>query len=226
MKSTARRTFNLPLSRNVLGFPPHNSRKISTQTQPVGTRNANFHNHSTVRTSKNTAEIPTATAGNRVQSPLGNLRRLRLRAGIMLAETLVAAAVLAMVTVGASHALLTANRIAASSRVLTGARAVLQRNIDTALVSTFTQNTIPAILQYTPAGGQSYDDDGGFDNTVQISVQDNGTAVVASGTLMRTVLAVTNADSADIRQVTFTLQYTYRGRPVTLSMSTIRSRDD
>ena len=179
-----------------------------------------------MRTSKNTAEIPTATAGNRVQSPLGNLRRLRLRAGIMLAETLVAAAVLAMVTVGASHALLTANRIAASSRVLTGARAVLQRNIDTALVSTFTQNTIPAILQYTPAGGQSYDDDGGFDNTVQISVQDNGTAVVASGTLMRTVLAVTNADSADIRQVTFTLQYTYRGRPVTLSMSTIRSRDD
>ncbi|MEO6741449.1 MAG: hypothetical protein ABIP20_14460 [Chthoniobacteraceae bacterium] len=154
------------------------------------------------------------------------MRRLRLRAGIMLAETLVAAAILAMVTVGASHALLTANRIAASSRVLTGARAVLQRNIDTALVSTFTQNTVPAILAITPTAGQLYDDDGGFDNTVQISVQDNGTAVVASGTLTRTVLAVANADSADIRQVTFTLQYTYRGRPVTLSMSTIRSRDD
>lgn len=173
-----------------------------------------------------TAEIPTATAGNHVPSTLGNLMRLRQRAGIMLAETLVAAAVLAIVTVGTSQALLIANRIAAASRVLTGARAVLQRNIDTALVSTFTQNTEPAILAITPAGGAVYDDDGGFDRTIQIAVQDNGTAVVASGTMTRTVLAVANADSAVIRQVTFTLQYTYRGRPVTLSMSTIRSRDD
>ena len=144
----------------------------------------------------------------------------------MLAESMVAAAVLAIVVVGTSHALLTANRIAAASRVLTGARAVLQRNIDTALVSTFTQSTEPAILVPTLAGPQTYDDDGGFDSTIQIAVQDNGTAVVASGTLTRSVVAITNADNADIRQITFRLQYTYRGRPVSISMSTIRSRDD
>ena len=144
----------------------------------------------------------------------------------MLAESMVAAAVLAIVVVGTSHALLTANRIAAASRVLTGARAVLQRNIDTALVSTFTQSTEPAILVPTLAGPETYDDDGGFDSTIQIAVQDNGTAVVASGTLTRSVVAITNADNADIRQITFRLQYTYRGRPVSISMSTIRSRDD
>jgi len=139
---------------------------------------------------------------------------------------MVAAGVLAMVIVGASQALLTANRIAAASRILTGARAVIQRNIDTALTSTFTQALTPAILAITPATGQVYDDDGGYDNTIQIAVQDNGTDIVASGVLTRTVLAVANADNADIRQVTFTLNYTFRGRAEAISMTTIRSRDD
>ena len=153
------------------------------------------------------------------------LKRLRNCRGVMLAESMVAAAVLALVIVGTSHALLIANRLAADSRVLTGARAVLQRNIDTALASTFTQTNTPTILSL-PANNAPYDDDGGFDSAVQISVQDNGTAVVASGQLTRTVVALANAENADIRKVTFTLRYTYRGRPVTLSMSTIRSRDD
>ena len=160
------------------------------------------------------------------QAPLGKLRRFRHRAGVLLAEALVAAGVLTMVIVGASHALLTANRIAAASRVLTGARAVVQRNIDTALTVTFSQNSQPAILAITAAGGQVYDDDGGFDNTVQIAVQDNGTLVVASGVLTRTVTAVANGDSADIRQVTFRLDYTYKGRAETMSMTTMRSIDD
>ncbi len=137
-----------------------------------------------------------------------------------------AAAVLALVAVGASHALLTANRLAAASRVLTGARAVLQRNIDNALSVTFSQASTPAILAITPATGQTYDDDGGFDNTIQIAVQDNGTAVVASGVLTRIVTAVANADNADIRQITFRITYTYMGRTQTLSMTTMRSIDD
>ncbi len=144
----------------------------------------------------------------------------------MLAESMVAAAVLALVIVGTSQALLIANRNAAASRVLTGARAVVQRNIDKALTTTFTQASTPAILAITPANGQVYDDDGGADNTIQIAVQDNGTAVVASGVLTRTVVAIANSDNADVRQVTFGLTYTYRGRTHTASMTTIRSRDD
>lgn len=159
-------------------------------------------------------------------APLGNFRRFRRCAGVLLAEAMVAAGILTMVIVGATHAMLTANRIAAASRVRTGARAVIQRNIDTALTVTFSQNSLPTILAITPSSGQVYDDDGGFDNTIQIAVQDNGTMVVATGVLTRTVTAVPNSDSADIRQITFRLDYTYKGRAQSISMSTMRSIDD
>jgi hypothetical protein len=144
----------------------------------------------------------------------------------MLIEAMVAAGVLALVIVGATQALLIANRLAAASRVWTGARAVVQRNIDTALTVTFTQTSVPAILAITPAAGQVWDDDGGFDNTVQISVMDGGTIIVASGVLTRTVTAVANADNADIRQVTFRLDYQYQGRTNSVSITTMRSVDD
>lgn len=144
----------------------------------------------------------------------------------MLMEAMIAAAVLVMTTVAATQALLTANRLAASSRVLTGARAVVQRNIDTALTVTFSQSSQPAILAITSTTGSIYDDSGGFSTTVQIAVQDNGGIVLASGTLWRIVTAVANADGADIRQVTFRLDYSYGGRSQSVSMSTMRSIDD
>ena len=171
----------------------------------------------------NTLGNPTKADAHPLLRPLKHFRKC---AAVLLAEALVAAGVLTMVIVGASHALLTANRIAAASRVLTGARAVVQRNIDTALTVTFTQASQPAILAITTPTGQVYDDDGGFDNTIQIAVQDNGTAVVAAGVLTRTVTAVANADNADIRQITFRLDFTYKGRAETMSMSTMRSIDD
>ncbi len=161
-----------------------------------------------------------------VTGKLGALRCLRKCAGVLLVEVLVAAGVLALVIVGGGQALLTANRMAAASRVWTGARAVVQRNIDTALTATFTQATVPSILAITGANGSVWDDDGGFDNTVQIAVQDNNSLIVATGTLMRTVVAVSNSDNADIRRITFTLTYTYRGRANTVSMTTMRSIDD
>ncbi len=160
------------------------------------------------------------------RATFGKWKRFRACSGVLLAEAMVAAGVLTMVIVGASHALLTANRIAAASRVLTGARAVVQRDIDTALTVTFSQTSQPAILAITPSSGTVYDDDGGFDNTIQIAVQDNGTMVVAAGVLTRTVTAVANPDSADIRLITFRLDFTYRGRAESISMSTMRSIDD
>ena len=156
---------------------------------------------------------------------LGILRRLKTSAGILLIEAVVAAAALALVIVGASQALLIANRIASASRILTAARSVVQRNIDTALTTTFTQASTPAILAY-PANAVVWDDDGGADNIVQIQLQDNNTAVVAAGVLRRTVTALANADNAVVLQVTFSLTYTYRGRTDIVSMTTIRARDD
>ena len=139
---------------------------------------------------------------------------------------MVAAGVLALVTVGATVAMLTSNRIAAASRVWTGARAVVQRNIDTALTVSFSSTASPAVLAFTPAAGTVYDDDGGFDNAIQIAVQDNGSLVVATGVLTRIVTAVPNADNADIRQITFSLTWTYQNRTQTISMSTMRAIDD
>ena len=161
-----------------------------------------------------------------IAGPELRLARHRSCAGVLLMEVMIASAVLVMTIVGATQALLTANRLSASSRVLTGARAVVQRNIDTALTVTFTKVSIPAILAITTTGGSVYDDDGGFDNTIQIAAQDNGGIVLASGVLTRIVTAVTNADSADIRQVTFKLDYIYGGRAQSVSMTTMRSIDD
>ena len=144
----------------------------------------------------------------------------------MLAESMVAIAILALLTVTTSQALLTANRMGAASRVLTAARAVVQRNIDTALTTTFTQASTPSILATTPTTGQVWDDDGGADNTVQIAVQDNNTSIVATGVLTRTVLQIANSDNAVVFQVTFSLTYTYLGRQSTIAMTTIRARDD
>ena len=170
---------------------------------------------------------PGANAVEAVPSPtLGKWKRFRACAGVLLAEALVAVGVLVLVVVAGSHALLTANRMAAASRVRTGARAVVQRNIDNALTVTFSQASQPAILAITPSAGTVWDDDGGFDNTIQIAVQDNGTAVVAAGVLTRTVTAVANSDSADIRQIIFRLNYTYMGRPQAVTMTTMRSIDD
>jgi len=143
----------------------------------------------------------------------------------MLAEFMIAAAVIGLIVIASTQALLISNRLAAASRVLTGARAVLQRNIDTALTTTFTQASEPAILAVT-TGPQVWDDDGGADNTVQIAVQDNNGIILAKGALTRNVVKLANSDNADIRQITFSLNYTYLGRNVTMAMSTIRSRDD
>jgi len=141
-------------------------------------------------------------------------------------EVMVAAALLILTIVGATNAMVTANRFAATARVLTEARAIVQRNIDTALTVAFTQATTPAILATTPASGQVWTDDGGYNPAIQISVTDVGGIVVALGTLTRTVTTVSNSDGAVILQVTFTLNYTYANRSQTVSMTTMRSRDD
>ncbi|MEQ1854268.1 MAG: hypothetical protein ABMA01_22085 [Chthoniobacteraceae bacterium] len=154
------------------------------------------------------------------------LLRSKTSRGVMLAEAMVAAGVIVIVMLGATHALITANRLAAASRVFTGARAIVQRNIDTALTVSFTRASQPPILEPTLAGVQTWDDDGGADNKVQIAVQENGTYVLATGTLTRLVTPVANAEGADIRQVTFRLEYLYAGRTQSVSMTTMRSMDD
>jgi hypothetical protein len=146
-------------------------------------------------------------------------------AGIALVQVIMAMSIIALCGAAGLRALIEINRKAAAMRTLAQARAIVQRNIDSALGAPFDRYTTPAILASTPAGGSTYDDDGGGDNLVNITVGRSGTGAVVKGTLTRTVTAEANPDNADIRRVTFSLTYTYRLKPYTFAMTTIRSMD-
>lgn len=117
------------------------------------------------------------------------------------------------------------NRKAASMRTLNNARAIVQRNIDTALGLPFTATQQPAVLALTPSGGSVYDEEGDGDNNVKVALQSNGTTGLVNGTLTRIVTAEANSAGADIRRVTFRLDYTVRSRASSFSMTTLRATD-
>jgi len=147
--------------------------------------------------------------------------------GFGLTEQVVAMGILAIVIAGAIAGLLQANRQATIYRAQTAARAVVERNIETALNVTYDSVTTPAILAITAATGSVYDDEGDGDNLVDIVVQDSaGTNKMIKGTLTRIVLAEGNPQGAPIRRVTFSLTYALRGKSYTTSMTTLRAIDD
>jgi hypothetical protein len=160
-------------------------------------------------------------------SRLVERRRKRSMGGVMVIELLISMGILALVLTSSMAGLLNANRQAAVHRTLTAARAIVLRNIETALAVSYSSDDVPAILAITAAAGVVYDDDGGSDNKVNILVQNTaGTTVLLQGVLTRTVLAETNPQSAAIRRITFSLAYTFRGRNYTTAMTTLRAIDD
>ncbi len=55
---------------------------------------------------------------------------------------------------------------------------------------------------------------------------EDGTTTTVPGTLWRIVTAVPNVDGAQIRNITFRLDYTYLSRPYSVQMVTERAIDD
>ena len=151
------------------------------------------------------------------------VNRSRLRA-FTLAEVIVAMMVAVLIGSGVVASLLTSDRFSARMRVLTNARVILQRNIDTALGVSFTTTSTPDILAITPASGVVFNDNGSAQEN--IAVLRNGTIAMVTGTVTRIVTAEPNPDNADIRRVTFRIDYTYLSRLSSFEMSTIRARDD
>ncbi len=149
----------------------------------------------------------------------------RRPAGFTLVQVMVATAVIVIVGLASVQALVLMNRKAATMRTLNNARAVVQRNIDTAMGVPFSSALEPPILAITTASGSVYDDDGGGDNLVNVALLRAGTSAWLKGTLTRTVIAEANAEGVDIRRVTFSLTYTYRGRPYSFAMTTLRTFD-
>ena len=89
--------------------------------------------------------------------------RSRRSGGFALVEVMMGAVLIGLIAVGSVQALGAMNRNATDYRVMTNARAIVQRNIDSALSVTASTTSIPAILATTSAGGSAYDDDGGAD---------------------------------------------------------------
>ena len=145
-----------------------------------------------------------------------------------LVEIAIGAAVLGLVAATAIACLTILNKNALSSRIVSSAREIVQRNIEAAVGSPFTTTSPPSngILNLTTASGAVWDESGGS-NPVTIYTSRDGTATI-TGTLTRTVVAEPNAVPAptpDIRRVTFRLDYTLLKRPLSYEMTTIRAVD-
>jgi len=148
------------------------------------------------------------------------------RGGFTFTEIMVALAVLLILGSGTIAGLLAAQRYAASSRVLTNARVIVKRNIDTALGVKFSSVDTPPILALTGSNGDAYNGEGnGSPATIPILVNSGSTTLV-SGTLTRTVTELSNPQDLVIRRVTFRIDYRFDGRDQSYSMTTLRSQDD
>jgi hypothetical protein len=145
-------------------------------------------------------------------------------AALTILEVIVSASVLTLFTVGAFQTMLLLNGNAAAAKAASNARIIVQRNIAAAAGAPATSGSTGAILAVTSGSGAAWDDDGGNDGKVAILQTKDG-SVLLSGTLMRTVTAEANSAGADIRRVIFRLNYTFRGRDQSCSMTTIRTMD-
>jgi len=147
-----------------------------------------------------------------------------------LVEMVVAMSLLTLVIVSSTQAFIQANRESATMRLMTAARGIVQRNIDTALTVGWTSSLEPPILALTPPTGALYDDDAPpqstTDNVVQIAVMEDGTTTTVPGSLLRTVVNEPNPDGAVIRKITFRLDYTYLSHSYSVQMVTERAIDD
>lgn len=156
------------------------------------------------------------------------LKQRQDSAGFGLMEAIMSMGLIMLIALSTTQAFLTSNRIAATNRVLTAARAIVQRNLDMAMTQRFDSATpTPAILNI--GSNQIVDDDGGGDNQVNILVEkkSGGTEVVlVKGTLRRTVTAQANPQNATIRRVTLTLTYTFQRRNFSVEMTGLRAIDD
>ncbi len=150
--------------------------------------------------------------------------RLRSVRGMTIVEIAIGLALLGLVAAGAFASLISLNKNAVRTRILTNAKEVVQRNIETAMSLPLSSTSVPSILAPTGASGSVWDDDGGGDNLVNIYTSRDGTQTI-KGTLTRIVLTEPNDAGADIRRVTFRLDYTMFGRLSSYQITTLRSVD-
>lgn len=143
---------------------------------------------------------------------------------LTLVEVAVSIALLGLVFATVLGTLIILNRNAISTRLMTNVREIVQRNIETAMGVPFTSTSVPAILAITSSSGVAWDEGISGNNPVSIYTSRDSTQKM-TGTLFRIVTAEPNLPSANIRRVTFRLNYTLYGRNLAYELTTIRASD-
>lgn len=179
---------------------------------------------------------PTKAAMSMGRQPGPWLFPRRGQAGLTIVEMAVAIAILGLIATAGTMTLLTLNKNAFSTRVMTDAREVVQRNMESAMGVPFTSTNLPAnhILDLTAAASPfpHWDENGGTADVI-VYASRSGTEAPLTGTLTRSVVAEPNSLGADIRRITFHLDYgdrptqprTIFNRPLSYEMTTIRATD-
>jgi type II secretory pathway pseudopilin PulG len=157
-------------------------------------------------------------------------------AGFTLVEVAITTTIIALVAISAIGAMSTLNRNAAANRNLVSAETIVRDRIEQASRAMYAKGATPAddsidaILQETPHGTDENGDGEGdgvvFESNVTIlgkrdSKVGNAQVPVISGTLYRRCHVV-NADLG-LRQVSFLITYTFRGRTYSYGMATFRT---
>jgi Flp pilus assembly protein TadG len=172
--------------------------------------------------------MPVRTVTPSFSNRLPAQSKRRTAEGTTLVETSIATALLGLVAATAITTLMILSKNAVSTRVMTSAREIVQRNIEAAVGPPFTTISPPVngILNLTGPSGAVWDENGGT-NPVTVYTNRDGTPTV-TGTLTRTVLAEPSAIAAptpDIRRVKFHLDYSLFGRAMSYEMITLRAVD-
>ncbi len=140
-----------------------------------------------------------------------------------LVEIAIAVALLGLVAAGAIASLIALNKNAVSTRVMSSAREIVQRNIEAAMGAPFSSTVEPDILTKTSSQGVAWNDDGSG-NPVAVYTSRDGKTVI-TGSLKRAVVAQANSASADLRRITFHLDYILFGRNLSYEVTTVRAMD-
>jgi len=165
--------------------------------------------------------------------PSGFLRQPLLRTGGFSMLEVIASMVITVIVASAVIAtLLNSQTFAARTRLMTNARLIVQRNVETALGIAFTSVSQPDMLKKTEnANGEIFRENGGQSDTMTVAITGDGDTVV-EGTLRRIVTELrddekpADARTAAIRRVVFRIDYQYLGRDYSYELSTIRAQDD
>lgn len=150
-------------------------------------------------------------------------------------QVVVATAMTVICGAASVQSLLFMNNKAFAMRVISSARAVAQRNIDTAMSVPYSSTSVPTVLATNASAsttdGNVYDEANAVDSAnavCNIVLSDSGTPLL-NGTLYRNVTPETYSDSTNttiiVRRVKFTIKYNLRGRAYAFSITTLRAVD-